>query len=29
MEIVPKGVSAPMTIYDVAGIGAPYDRHLG
>jgi adenylate cyclase len=28
MEIVPKGVTAPMTIYDVGGIGAPYHRHL-
>ena len=29
MEILPKGVAAPMTIYDVGGIGAPYHRHLG
>ena len=28
MEIVPKGVTAAMTIYDVGGIGAPYHRHL-
>jgi adenylate cyclase len=28
MEIVPKGVAAPLTLYDVGGIGAPYDRHL-
>jgi adenylate cyclase len=28
MEIVPKGVTAPMTIYDVGGIGAPYNRYL-
>jgi adenylate cyclase len=28
MEIVPKGITAPMTIYDVGGIGAPYDRQL-
>jgi adenylate cyclase len=28
MEIVPKGVTAPMKIYEVGGIGAPYDRYL-
>ena len=28
MEIVPKGVTGPMTIYDVSGIGPPYDRYL-
>ena len=28
MEIVPKGLTSPITIYDVGGIGAPYDRHL-
>lgn len=28
MEIAPKGIAAPMTIYDIGGIGAPYHRHL-
>jgi len=28
MEIVAKGVTAAMTVYEVGGIGAPYDRHL-
>jgi adenylate cyclase len=28
MQIVPKGVTTPMTLYDVGGIGAPYFRHL-
>jgi adenylate cyclase len=28
MEIVPKGVTTPMKIYEVGGIGAPYDRYL-
>ena len=28
MEIVAKGVTAAMTVYDVGGIGAPSDRHL-
>jgi adenylate cyclase len=28
MQVQPKGVAAPMTIYDVGGIGAPYHRHL-
>jgi adenylate cyclase len=27
-EIVAKGVTGPLTIYDVGGVGAPYDRHL-
>jgi adenylate cyclase len=28
MEIAPKGIAGPMTIYDIGGVGAPYDRHL-
>jgi class 3 adenylate cyclase len=28
MESQPKGAATPVTIYDVVGVGAPYDRHL-
>jgi adenylate cyclase len=28
MEILPKGVAGAITIFDVHGIGAPYDRYL-
>jgi adenylate cyclase len=28
MQIVPKGVITPMTIYDIGGIGAPYELYL-
>jgi adenylate cyclase len=28
MEIVPKGVTRPMKLYEVGGIGPPYDRYL-
>ena len=28
MDIVPKGVQQPLTVFDVAGIGPPYDLQL-
>jgi class 3 adenylate cyclase len=28
MESLPKGAATPVTIFDVVGVGAPYDRHL-